>query len=174
MVRGQGEPAALTSLVREEVRALDRDLAVSRVRPLDLWMSQSRWGHRVFGTMFGLFAAIALVLSAVGLYAVTAYSVTQRTQEIGVRMALGAQASQVVWLFVRRAVTPLVVGLAAGLAGALGVGRLMRGFLVQTSATDLFTLVTIAALVIVVAIAACLLPARRATRLDPVAALRYE
>jgi predicted permease len=174
MIRGQGEPTALTSLVREEVRALDPDLAVSRVRPLDVWMRQSRWGYRVFGTMFGLFAAIAVVLSAVGLYAVTAYSVTQRTREIGVRMALGAQARQVAWLFVQRAVTPLVVGVGGGLAGALGVGRVMRGFLVQTSATDPFTLVMIAALVIVVAIAACLLPAWRATRLDPVAALRYE
>jgi predicted permease len=174
LIRGGTEPAALTRTIREQVHAIDADLAAFRAVPLEVWMKQSRWGHRVFGTMFAVFAVVALVVSAVGLYAITAYSVTKRTHEIGVRMALGAQATQVAWLFVRRAVAPLGVGLALGLCGAFGVGRGMRGFLFQTSASDPLTLVAIAVLLIVIAAAACLLPMRRATRLDPVAALRYE
>ncbi len=114
------------------------------------------------------------MLSAVGLYAVTAYSVAQRTQEIGVRMALGAQSSQVLWLFQRRILVQLGIGVVIGLAGAVGVGKLLRGVLVRTEATDLPTLVSIAALLVLVALAAGLWPARRATRLDPVAALRNE
>jgi predicted permease len=174
MARGQSEPEGISPLLRAELRALDPDLAVHRVMPLDVWMAQSRWGHRVFGTMFGVFACIALILAAVGLYAVTSYSVTQRTREIGVRMALGARGREVVWLFLRRVTVPLGIGLAIGLAGAFGVGRLLQSFLIQTSATDPVTLVSIAALLVVVAVAACVWPALRATRLDPVTALRSE
>jgi putative ABC transport system permease protein len=124
--------------------------------------------------MFAIFAVIALVLSAVGLYAVTAYSVTQRTQEIGVRMALGAQPQQVWWLIIRRGLMQLGVGLVIGLAGAVGVGKLLQSTLVQTSATDPVTLGSIVAVLTAVALAACFWPARGATRLDPVIALRYE
>jgi putative ABC transport system permease protein len=124
--------------------------------------------------MFAVFAAIALSLAAVGLYAVTAYSVTQRTQEIGVRMALGAQPSHVIWLFLRRAFVLVALGLMMGLAGAFGVGQLLQSVLIQTSTRDVVTLVSIAGLMAVVAVAACFWPARRATRLDPLAALRYE
>jgi putative ABC transport system permease protein len=124
--------------------------------------------------MFAMFAAIALVLSAVGLYAITAYSVTQRTQEIGVRMALGAQPEQVWWLVIRRSFAQLAIGLTIGMAGAFGVGRLLRSLLVQTSPNDPATLISIGVLFVLVSIAACFWPARRATRLDPVKALRYE
>jgi putative ABC transport system permease protein len=106
--------------------------------------------------MLAAFALVSLVLSAVGVYAVTAYSVVQRTQEIGVRMALGAQPGSVVWLFVKRATPSMVIGLAVGLLGALAAGRLLRSFLVETSPTDSTTLVSIG------------------TRFDPVTALRYE
>jgi ABC-type antimicrobial peptide transport system permease subunit len=124
--------------------------------------------------MFAIFAGIALVLSAVGLYAVTAYSVIQRTPEIGVRMALGAQPPQVMWLVLRRALVQLAVGLPIGVAGAFGVGRLLQSLLVQTSTRDPVTIGTIVALMVGVSIGACIWPARRATRLDPVSALRYE
>jgi putative ABC transport system permease protein len=141
---------------------------------MDQNLQRQRWPMRVFGTMFAVFAIIALVLSAVGLYAITAYSVTQRTQEIGVRMALGAQAPQVWWLIARRSIVQLAIGLAIGMPGAFGVGKLLQSLLVQTSSSDPTTLISIAVLLIGVAIAACYWPARRATRLDPLVALRYE
>ena len=128
------------------------------------WRRQ-RWPFRVFGTMFAIFAFIALMLSAVGLYAVTAYSVSQRTQEIGVRMALGAQSAQVMWLFLRRAFFQLGIGLTLGLAGAFGVGRIFESanLLVQTNGRDPVTIGSIAMLLTVVSLAACVWPARRAT-----------
>ncbi len=176
MARSQGDPAALTPILREEVRAIDADLPVFDIRTMDENLVRQRWPFRVFGTMFAIFAGIALVLAAVGLYAVTAYSVTQRTQEIGVRMALGAQSNQVMWLFLRRAFFQLAVGLTIGIAGAFGVGQIFQStsLLVQSNGRDPLTLVSIAVLLTVVALVACLWPARRATRLDPLVALRYE
>jgi predicted permease len=173
LVRGPA-PDALAALVRQEVRALDPELAVSGIISLHVLEGQSRWAHRVFGLMFAVFAGIALAVSAVGLYAMTAYSVRQRTQEIGVRMALGAERSDVIWLFVRRIFLPLGAGLVVGLGGALVIGRLLRSFLMQTSPDDPATLVSVAAVLAAVALAASFWPARRAARLDPVRALRYE
>ena len=173
IVRGDSV-AALAPSIRAEVFALDPAISVNAIRPLDEFAIQSRWGHRVFGGMLAVFALVALVLAAVGLYSVTAFSIVQRTQEIGIRMALGAPSGAVVWLFVRRAALPLGIGLGVGLVGAVGVGRLLRRFLVQTSPTDLTTLIAITALLAAVSAAACFFPARRAARLDPVAALRYE
>jgi putative ABC transport system permease protein len=173
LVRGPA-PEGLAALVRQEVQALDPELAVSGIISLRVLEGQSRWAHRVFGLMFAVFAAVALAVSAVGLYAMTAYSVRQRTQEIGVRMALGAQRGDVVRLFVRQVFLPLGAGLVAGFGGALIIGRLLRSFLMQTSAADPATLASIAALLVAVALAASFWPARRATRLDPVTALRYE
>jgi predicted permease len=173
LVRGPA-PEALPALVRGEVRALDAELAVSGIMSLSVLEGQSRWAHRVFGLMFAAFAGIALAVSAVGLYATTAYAVRQRTQEIGIRMALGARRNDVVRLFVRQALLPLGAGLVAGFGGALVIGKLLRSFLMQTSTTDPVTLASIAVVLVAVALAACFWPARRATRLDPVAALRYE
>jgi predicted permease len=174
MIRSASDPNAVAPLVRDEVRQLDPDLPVHRVTPLATLMAQSRWGHRVFGGMIAVFAVIALVLAGVGLYAVTAYAVTQRTQEIGLRMALGARTVQVVWLFLRRVVRQLALGAAIGLAGAIAVGRLLRTMLVRTSPTDAATLLCVAALLGIVAVAACLWPSFRAARLDPTMALRHE
>ena len=174
LVRTRSDPAKATAALREEVRALDADMPVFNIRTLDAFLAQVRWVYRVFGAMFTVFALIALVLSAVGLYAVTAYSVTQRTQEIGVRMALGAEPRAIRWLILRRALIQLAIGLTLGVAGAFGVGRLLRSMLVQIATADPATLATIVAMLLVVAIAACLWPSRRATRLDPVTALRYE
>lgn len=174
IVRTDAEPAALTGTLREELRQLDADLAVSRIQPLEYYLRQSRWSHRLFSRVFGLFAGIAVVLSVIGLYAVTAYAVGQRTQEIGVRLALGAQRGQVVWLFVRQMAVRLAAGLVIGLAGAFGLGTLLQGLLVGTSPTDPVALVTSMLCLVFAAAAATLVPTRRATRLDPVAALRHE
>jgi predicted permease len=174
MIRGQSDARAMESLIRDEVRALDPDLALYRFRPLDVWAGQSRMMYRVFGSMFAVFAWIALALSAIGLYAVTSFAMNQRIQEIGVRIALGAQAGQVVWLFMRRSIPPLAIGLIIGMGGALGAGRLVRSLLVDTGAADPLMLVSIAMLFVLVATAACFIPARRATRVDPVTALRHE
>jgi len=150
------------------------DLPLFSIRTLDAALAQGRWGYQVFGTMFAVFALIALALSAVGLYAVTAYSVSQRTQEIGVRMALGARPQQVWWLVLRGAIGQLTIGLALGIGGAIGVGRLLNSLLVEGGSRDGATLASIVALLVFVSLAACFLPARRATRLDPMNALRYE
>jgi predicted permease len=174
MVRSPADPGALAPLIREEMRALDPDMPLFAMMTMDDVLAQTRWSFRVFGTMFVIFAVIALVLSAVGLYALTAYTVTQRTREIGLRLALGAQRTQIWWLILRPAVLQLGVGILIGLAGAVGVGRILTSVLVQTSSTDSVTLAAISVVLVAVALAACVWPARRAARLDPAVALRHE
>jgi predicted permease len=171
---GLSEPASVTPLLRREVALLDADVTLVNVRPLTELLDDSRLQPRLIGTMLGVFAGIALLLSTVGLYSVTAYAVVQRTHEIGVRMALGAQSRQVVWLFVRRGMVPLGIGLTIGLAGAFAAGQILRGLLIQTSATDPVTLIFVVSLLVVVAVAACFFPARRAARLNPLSVLRYD
>jgi predicted permease len=165
---------AVAPLIRAEVSALDQEIALNALLPLEQTMTGSRWGHRVFGGMLATFAFVGLLLGAVGLYAVTAFAVVQRTQEIGVRMTLGARSDSVVWLFVRRAALPVGLGIGVGLPGALAIGRILQRFLIQTSPADPTILVGIAVLVAAVSFAAAFFPARRATGLDPLAALRYE
>jgi predicted permease len=168
------DSASMVNAIREEVRAVDPDQPVFQVQTLDEFLAQARWPFRVFGSLFAIFAVIALVLSAVGIYAVTAYTVTQRTPEIGVRMALGAQGKQVSWLILRQGMLQLALGVALGLGGAFGLSRVLRTLLVQVTPTDPVTFVSITLLLIVVMAAACQIPARRAMRLDPVIALRAE
>jgi putative ABC transport system permease protein len=174
LVRSRLDPGSVMNAVRREVQAVDQDQPVFTVRTLDELLSQSMWPYRVFGSLFAIFAFIALVMSAVGLYAVMAYSVTQRTTEIGVRMALGAKGSQVSWLILKRGLLQLGLGLAIGLAGAFGLSRVMQSLLVQTTARDPVTFATITAILACVAVAACVIPSRRATRVDPLVALRAE
>jgi putative ABC transport system permease protein len=174
IVRSHSTPDTVAPLIRAEVSAFDEEIALNALLPLDQAMTGSRWGHRVFGGMLTAFAFVGLLLGAVGLYAVTAFAVVQRTHEIGVRMALGARSDTVVWLFVRRAALPVGLGIGVGLAGALAIGRLLQRFLIQTSPTDPTILVGIAVLLAAVSFAAAFFPARRATGLDPLAALRYE
>jgi putative ABC transport system permease protein len=160
--------------VRREVQAIDRDQPIYTIQTLEQLLAADRWWYRTWGGMFGVLAVIGLVLSSVGLYAVMAYSVTQRTQEIGVRMAVGAQWWQVSWLILRRGLVQLAIGLTLGLAGALALAGAMRIGIVGITSTDPMTLTAITLLLTVVSIAACLLPARRATRVDPVVALRVD
>ena len=174
ILRTRGDPAAVTALVRDTMRVIEPDLPLFNIQTMDERLAEQRWMFAVFGSLFGTFALIALLLSAVGLYAVTSYSVSQRTQEIGLRVALGAQPGQVMWLVLRLALVQLAIGLPIGFAGAVGVGRLLESLLVQTSPSDPLTLFSIVALPAGVAVGACLWPARRAARLDPMMALRYE
>lgn len=158
--------------VRREVAAVDPDQPVFTVQTLEQMQAQATWPYRIFGTLFAVFALIALVLSAVGLYAVMAYAVTQRTQEIGVRMALGAGSQQISWLVLRRGLVQLGIGLGLGLAGAYGLSQVLTQILAGVSPTDPVTFISITVLLAAVALAACLIPARRATRVDPLVALR--
>ena len=121
-----------------------------------------------------MLAAIALILASVGLYALTAYGVTQRTREIGLRVALGAQARDVVWMFVRRTLMQLAYGLPVGLAGAFVIGRLLQFFLVGTGPSDPVTLLSVIAVLVIITMAACLLPSSRAARIDPATSLRHD
>jgi putative ABC transport system permease protein len=174
LVRADTTPGALTPAIRAGIATVDDGISLNAVMSLDDAMTQSRWGHRVFGGMLTVFAGAALLLAAVGLYAVTAFSVVQRTREIGVRVALGARSGAVVWLFVKRVALPLGVATCVGLGGAWVAGRLLRRFLIQTSPTDPAVLVGVVALVSAVSFAAAFFPARRAAHVDPVAALRCE
>jgi putative ABC transport system permease protein len=174
VIRSRTEPGAIMASVRREVQSIDPDQPVFRVQTVDESMARQRWPIRVFGTIFAILALIALVMSSVGLYAVMAYSVTQRTQEIGVRMALGAEGRQVRWLILRRGLIQLALGLALGLTGGWFAGAAIQPLLVQVAPNDPMTLAGIAALLSAVSIAACLIPARRATRLDPLTALRVD
>lgn len=168
-----GKTRAVVAL-REHVSAIDADLPVFAIQTLDEAAALARGPSRIVASWFIAIALIALILASVGLYALTAHGVAQRAQEIGVRMALGAQADQVVWLFVRRTLLQLVIGLALGIAGALAVGKLLSTFLRDTNPRDPITLALVSVLLVVVAMVASIWPARKAARVDPVVALRAD
>ncbi len=167
-------PEALTSAIREQVRGLDPDQPVTSVRTMDQLLSRTLSEAKFSLLLFGLFAALALVLAAIGIYGVMATAVAQRTHEIGLRMALGAQKRDVLRLVIGEGMMLVLVGVAAGLASAVALTRLMSTLLFGVSATDPATLALITLLLAAVALLACYLPARRATKVDPLVALRYE
>jgi predicted permease len=168
------DSSGIAPLLRREVASADRDVTLFNVRPLSELLDDSRLQPRLLGTLIAAFAGIALLLSIVGLYAFTAYAVQQGRHEIAVRMALGAQPAEVALLFLRQGMAPLGAGLVIGLVGAIAVGNLLRGVLIGTSSTDPMTLGCTLVLIVIVSTAACLLPARKVTALDPLVVLRYE
>jgi putative ABC transport system permease protein len=171
VIRTAGDPAAFATTLRREVQALDKDQPIYNVRTMDDVVMNSLGTRRVSMQLFAVFAIAALLLAAIGIYGVMAYTVTQRTQEIGIRMALGAQRSDVLGLVVRQGMTLAAIGVVAGLAGAFSLTRVMASLLFNVRPDDPTTYLAISFLLIVVAFLACYLPARRAAKLDPMIAL---
>ena len=174
MVRGSDGSPPRVSDVRDAVNAIDPDLALGVVRTLDELRDRSRSGPADMASQFAKIGGLALVFSGVGLYSAMAYAVRRRTQEIAVRMALGAEAAQVRWLFLKTGGWIITTGVIVGVPAALVVGRLLQNTFVHTEARDSVTLIVTIALLAIVALAASIVPARRATRLEPTAALRIE
>src|SRR3989442_10444685 len=174
VVRSTVEPASLTPEVRRIVAEVDKSAPVSEVKTMEHIVNEAVTEPRFNLFLLGLFSGIALLLSAAGIYGVTAYSVTQRTHEFGIRMALGAQVGDVLKLIIRQGMLLISVGIAVGLLASFALTRLLRTLLFGVSVTDPLTFVAITLLLSVVALVACYIPARRATKVDPLIALRYE
>jgi putative ABC transport system permease protein len=174
VIRTDGDPTAIAPAVQREIRALDPNQPVSDVRTMEQvmseWVSRSRFNT----LLLGLFAALATLLSAVGIFGVMNYSVALRTRELGLRLAIGAQPRQVLLLVLKQGLLLTVLGVVVGLAGALALTRLLSGLLFGVEAIDVSTFATISLLLVIVSLLACYLPARRAMRIDPLQALRYE
>src|SRR4051812_27823905 len=174
VVQGQGDPAALLGALRTSLQRLDANLPLASARTLDRIVGEATDTPRALMLLMGIFAALALVLSALGIYSVLSYSVNQRRQELSVRMALGARPRDVLWLVVRQGLWLALVGGIAGGAGALAVGRAMSSLLYGVSPVDAAAFAVAIALALVTTLAACLMPARRAAALDPLAGLRAD
>jgi putative ABC transport system permease protein len=173
-VRTATPPETVVAAIREQVRLLDADQPITNVRTMDELLSRALSSARFSVWLLGLFALLGLLLAAIGIYGVMVTAVMQRTHEIGLRMALGAQTRDVLWLVIRQGMMPVFIGVGAGLLAAIGLTRLMSTLLFEVSATDPLTLALITVLLTIVALIACYIPARRATKVDPLVALRYE
>jgi predicted permease len=174
VARTQGDPMALAKDIQRAIWQVAPDTGVFNVMPVTRLSANTVWQSRVWGLLFGIFSGIALVLATAGIYGVMAYFVTQRTREIGVRIALGAQWRDVLKLILKSGMALVTIGLTIGLAGALALTRLMTTLLFEVSPTDPITFGVVALCVILATLLACYIPARRATRVDPLIALRYE
>ena len=174
VVRTSVDPLTMVPAVRGQIWAIDKDQPLYNVRTLEQIVSESVARPRFNMLLIGIFAVIAIVLAAVGIYSVMSYSVTQRTHEIGIRVALGAQAGEVLGLVIRQGMTVALIGVGLGFAAAILLTRLMSSLLFNVTATDPVVFVAISTILTGVALGACLVPARRAMKVDPMVALRYE
>jgi putative ABC transport system permease protein len=174
VVRTSLEPSRLERGLRAAIAAVDKDQAITEVKTLDQLKSESMLPDRLRSALLGLFAAVALALSAIGIYGIVSYSVVRRTQEIGIRAALGASPANLVRLVVRGGMSLVAIGLAVGCVAALGVTRLLAAFLFGVGSSDSITLIATVSVLAGVAAVACYLPARHATRIDPLDSLRAE
>ena len=174
IVKGQSDPNQLISSLREQVKAVDPDQPIYNVRTMHEIRSESVASERLNLTLLSIFAGIALVLAVVGIYGVMSYTVTQRTHEIGIRMAIGAQPRDVFKMVIGQGMFLALIGVGLGLIGAFALTRLMASMLYDIAPTDPVTFAVIALLLITVALLACFIPGRRATKVDPVISLRYE
>jgi putative ABC transport system permease protein len=174
VARTSVEPHSIAASIRQQVLAMDKDQPVFDVRTMNEVRAISVAVYSFGSATMGIFAVVALVLAAIGIYGVMAFAVTQRTQEIGIRMALGARASDVLKMVVKTGMSLATIGVLAGLVGAFAITRLMASLLFGVSPTDAVTFALVAAGLLLVALLACYIPARRATKVDPLVALRYE
>jgi putative ABC transport system permease protein len=173
-VRSSLNPLALVSAVRAELRTMDKDRPLSNVTTEEQLIAENIAPRRFALTLIGLFAGLALLVASIGIYGVISYSVTESTRELGIRMALGAAKSDVLRMVLWRGLRMAAIGIAAGGVAALAATRLMGSFLFNVSAYDPVTFLAVAGMFLVVALAACVIPARRATNVDPMVALHYE
>jgi putative ABC transport system permease protein len=174
IVRTTGDPHSLITAVQNEVHSMDREVPVFNIKTMDEHIAVTVAAPRFNTTLLAIFAVVALILTIVGLYGVMSYAVAQRTNEIGIRMALGARVIDVLMLVFKQGIILVLVGEAIGLLGAFALTRLIRGLLFGVTPTDLTTFITVAGILAAVALLATLIPARRAARVDPLVALRYE
>ena len=174
VVRTTGSPDTELPVIRQRVRALDAELALANVRTMDQWLSTSAAQPRLNSVLLTVFACVALVIAIVGIYSVLAYAVTQRTREIGLRLALGATPRAVLRLVVGEGMLVVAAGVAVGLGGGFALGQTMSSLVFGVTVHDGTTFVGVAVILAAVALAACVIPARRAARVDPMIALRYE
>jgi putative ABC transport system permease protein len=173
-IRTDGDPAAFATTLRREVQALDKDQPIYNVRTMDDVVANSLGTRRVSMQLFAIFAIAALLLAAIGIYGVMAYSVTQRTQEIGIRMALGAQRSDMLRMIFWQSFTLVIVGIVVGILASIGLTRFLGTMLYGVHATDVVTYAGVIGLLGIAAVLASYIPARRAMNIDPMVALRYE